>query len=144
MLTIYAPKLDQQRFETVVTTTEEACSCRGDAPAVARAIGCLLGNALVHATDGRFIALDLRRNESHARLSVEDRGPGIPAEHRETIFVAYRRLSETLTSGARGLGIGLTIAREIIAEHGGSLTCEPTDGGARFVIQLPLADPEMA
>ncbi|MCA8958892.1 MAG: HAMP domain-containing histidine kinase [Planctomycetes bacterium] len=142
VLTVYAPRFDQQRFEVAVTGSDQPLLCQGDVEAVSRALGCLIGNSLVHAAGGRYLGLDLRRNGVHAVLTVEDRGPGIPAEHREVIFGAYRRLSDALTSGTRGLGIGLTIARDVITEHGGSLTCEPSDCGARFVVRLPLTDRE--
>ncbi len=70
----------------------------------------------------------------HARISVSDRGPGIPAAEREKLFMPY------YSTKAAGMGLGLAIVQEIVAEHGGSLRLEENPPrGSRFVIELPVA-----
>jgi nitrogen fixation/metabolism regulation signal transduction histidine kinase len=69
-----------------------------------------------------------------AELTVEDRGPGVPAGDRERIFEPY------VTHKANGTGLGLAIAMKIVVEHGGTLAVDesPSLGGARFTLRLPL------
>jgi two-component system nitrogen regulation sensor histidine kinase NtrY len=72
-------------------------------------------------------------------ITVDDRGPGVPAEERERIFEPY------MTTKATGTGLGLAIARKIAIEHGGDLAIAPGNaptGGARFVVSLPLRGPD--
>jgi two-component system sensor kinase FixL len=66
-------------------------------------------------------------------LAVEDDGPGIPADRRETVFKPF------VTSKEGGTGLGLPICRKIVEEHGGTIVVEAgRSGGARFVIRLPV------
>ena len=71
-------------------------------------------------------------------IAVRDHGPGIPPDHREHIFERFYQAGEG-QSNAAGMGLGLYISREIVELHGGSIRAEfPEDGGARFVIALPI------
>ena len=74
-------------------------------------------------------------------MSVEDEGPGIAPEQEQRLFQPY---SHGLTKGTRqGLaGLGLAISRHLAEAHGGALRYEGAHGGARFVVELPLADEE--
>ncbi|MFN0073292.1 MAG: ATP-binding protein [Chloroflexota bacterium] len=75
---------------------------------------------------------------SFARLSVRDHGPGIPIDARERIFDRYQQVRES--DSAHGFGLGLFLCRQIAELHGGSINIEsPENGGARFVIRLPLS-----
>jgi two-component system nitrogen regulation sensor histidine kinase NtrY len=68
-----------------------------------------------------------------ARIVVSDRGPGIPAAEREKLFVPY------YSTKMSGMGLGLAIVQEIVAEHGGTLRLEDNvPHGSRFVIELPV------
>lgn len=72
------------------------------------------------------------------RVSVEDRGPGVPAELRERIFEPFYRLPGASES-VGGVGLGLSLVRSIAQRHLGSVRCEDRPGGgARFVVELPL------
>ncbi|HEY5934449.1 MAG TPA: HAMP domain-containing sensor histidine kinase [Kofleriaceae bacterium] len=66
-------------------------------------------------------------------LSVQDDGPGIPAERRESVFEAF------ITSKPNGTGLGLTLAREAVNSIGGQLTLEDSAVGCRFAVVLPTA-----
>ena len=69
-------------------------------------------------------------------VSVQDDGPGIPLERRDSIFEAF------VTSKANGTGLGLTLAREAAASIGGHLALDPCASGCRFGVVLPLAPRE--
>jgi signal transduction histidine kinase len=77
------------------------------------------------------------------RVAVIDEGPGVPAAERETIWRAFQRGSAA-RDGAGGSGIGLTIVKEIVDEHGGRVWAEADEGGgAAFVVELPVSGREM-
>ena len=69
-------------------------------------------------------------------LAVEDRGPGVPEEHREKIFEPF------FSTKAKGSGLGLAMVRRIAEAHGGTVAWEPAPGGrgSRFVVRLPAKD----
>jgi signal transduction histidine kinase len=73
------------------------------------------------------------------RIEVLDRGPGVPAAAREKIFEAFYRV-EGYSEQAGGVGLGLSLVKQIAEAHGGSVSCEPrAEGGSRFVVLLPVA-----
>ena len=87
--------------------------------------------------------LSLARDGDRAVLAVEDGRPSIPADARERVFDPYEKVDRA--QRGPGLGLGLHIARQIIAAHHGSIrAAEGRSGGARLVIELPAppgADP---
>ena len=99
--------------------------------AMRRAITNLVGNASRHA---RHVFLTLRRPDPRRlEILVDDDGPGIPVDQRETVFRAF-------ASGKKGgTGLGLTIARDIVHAHGGEILLEDSpQGGLRARIVLPI------
>jgi nitrogen fixation/metabolism regulation signal transduction histidine kinase len=77
--------------------------------------------------------LELSREDDTVVLAIEDDGPGIPPAERERVFEPYR------SGKAGGMGLGLTLVKGIVLAHGGAITVEDgREGGARFVIRLPL------
>jgi two-component system phosphate regulon sensor histidine kinase PhoR len=79
-----------------------------------------------------------RERGGGAELRVKDRGPGVPAEHRERIFEKFHRVDDTLTSEKSGAGLGLSIARQLARGLGGELRyAARPGGGAEFVLELP-------
>lgn len=100
----------------------------------------LLDNAAKYAADGGEVTVELvaRERGGGAELRVKDRGPGVPAEHRERIFEKFHRVDDTLTSEKSGAGLGLSIARQLARGLGGELRYETRQGGgAEFVLELP-------
>ena len=97
--------------------------------AVRRAITNLVDNARRHA---RQIALSALRQERSVELLVDDDGPGIAPEQRESVFRPFQ-------TGGTGTGLGLTIARDIVRAHGGDIWLEQSPlGGLRARIRLPI------
>jgi two-component system sensor histidine kinase HydH len=93
----------------------------------------LARNALEAMPDGGTLRLDAGRAPHALTIAVVDSGPGIPPEVRERIFEPY------YTTKAKGLGLGLPIARQIVEAHGGTIAAAPATGsGTRFVLTLPL------
>lgn len=84
-------------------------------------------------TDGR-VTIRLDRRGDELAITVEDNGPGVPRGNEGRLFEPFH------TSKPKGVGLGLSICKSIAAVHGGSLVhARPDDGGARFVLTLPLA-----
>lgn len=110
----------------------------GDRGQLARAVRNLLDNAARFASDR--IVVTLSEDGPTIQLAVEDDGPGIPHEARESVFERFTRLDEARARRDGGAGLGLAIARDIIERHKGSIVVdEARSGGARFVVELPAA-----
>jgi signal transduction histidine kinase/ABC-type multidrug transport system ATPase subunit len=94
----------------------------------------LLHNAVVHTPAGTMIRVDAGTDPSGATVHVRvaDDGPGIPADDAEAIFAPH-----VTGGGSGGAGLGLAIARGIVAAHGGTLTLADTRTGATFICALP-------
>jgi signal transduction histidine kinase len=112
---------------------------RGDPDQLARVVGNLADNAARHARS--TITVSLVERDGRVVLTVEDDGPGVPAEDRERIFERFARVDAARTSGEGGTGLGLAIARDLAEQHGGTLALDPSADGARFVLTLPAASP---
>lgn len=113
----------------------------GDAGRLQQVLLNLLTNAFTHAKESERIDIHLRRDGGAAELAVRDRGPGIPAEALESIFDRFAQIDPLQRPGSAGLGLGLYIAREIVAAHGGTISAQSASGeGATFTVRLPLAN----
>jgi len=101
----------------------------------------LLSNAMKYAPTGG-VELAVRQGApGYWQLLVEDRGPGIPASKQRQLFKPFVRLSEVDPADGLSTGLGLSLAKQIIGQNGGQLWYEDREGGgARFVIELPMAD----
>ena len=100
----------------------------------------LLDNAIKYSPDGGDVTVELAGGDGRVRLTVRDRGLGIPPGEQERIFEKFYRLDPALTRGVGGSGLGLFISRELVSRMGGSLTVRSQPGeGAAFVVDLPAA-----
>ncbi|GAA4570120.1 sensor histidine kinase [Planotetraspora kaengkrachanensis] len=107
---------------------------------VRRVVAILLDNAYRHARSS--IRIQVRWDGQAAELSVTDDGQGVDAADRERIFEPFARLDAARDRRKGGAGLGLSIAREIVRAHGGTLGLDGTaQDGARFVARLPAAGP---
>lgn len=99
----------------------------------------LLDNAVKYGREHSIVNLHVtRRPGGGAVIAVTDSGPGVPQSERERIWRPFERGSVARQRAAGGSGIGLTIVREIVAEHDGRVWVEDAPGGgARFVVDLP-------
>lgn len=105
------------------------------------AVGCLLDNALKYRREDRdsLVWLNLRDRGSTAEIEVVDNGLGVPREHRTAIFEPYVRVEGDNRGKSGGHGLGLAQVARTMERHGGTVRCEEgVDGGARFVLRLPI------
>lgn len=111
-----------------------------DADAIAQVLVNLISNAEKYSNGRREIELRTQAARDMLEITVLDRGLGVPRHLQEKIFEAFFRADDSLSSGVQGSGLGLTLARRIVRDHGGDLTCRARDGGGSiFTINLPLA-----
>jgi signal transduction histidine kinase len=99
----------------------------------------LVENALRAAPAGSEVVLGAAAGSRRVSITVDDAGPGIPADKRNRVFAPFARL-ESGSGDGEGTGLGLAIARSVAEAHGGSLTAEESpQGGARLLLVLPLS-----
>ena len=92
----------------------------------------LIGNAIEAMPKGGSVVVHADRAASEVLVSVEDNGPGIPADIADQLFQPF------VTSGKKnGMGLGLALSRKTVLSHGGDLWSEPQASGARFLVRLP-------
>ena len=124
------------RAEAVFEPEADLARVQGEERLLRRALRNLLENARRYG--GPEVSLHLRAVGDGFDLVVADRGPGVPAEMRERIFEPFFRLPGHAEM-AGGVGLGLSLVKQIAERHGGRVRCEPRDGGgSHFVLHLPL------
>ena len=101
----------------------------------------LLENAILHTPQsGEVKVLAEVIEATTARVTVADTGAGIPPEELPYVFDRFYRVDPSRTRATGGVGLGLTIARQLVEAHGGTIRAESTSGrGSRFIFDLPLA-----
>jgi len=104
--------------------------------AMRRCIANLVSNA---ARYGRRVQITATRNRDTVEICIDDDGPGIPAESRDMVFRPFSRLDQSRNAETGGVGLGLTIARDVVHGHGGEIFLEDSPlGGLRARIRLPV------
>ena len=111
-----------------------------DAPLITQVLTNLLENAAKHTPPGTRIIISAAADGNAVRVTVDDSGPGLPPGDPERLFAKFQRGRDESSVG--GAGLGLAICRAIINAHGGRIVAENRpSGGARFVFELPTAEP---
>jgi signal transduction histidine kinase len=115
-----------------------AISLSGDSRLLRRLLRNLLENALRHGEGAPILVTLAIDPDQCIRLDVLDQGPGIPAAERENIFAPFHRLPGS-SERAGGVGLGLSLVRQIAVAHGGRVECLPQEPcGSCFRVTLPL------
>jgi signal transduction histidine kinase len=113
----------------------------GDVSAIERIVTNLVSNAVKFSPSDADVAVSVEERRGRARLVVDDSGPGVPLEEREKIFVRFFRGAGDSVVRTRGVGIGLSVVQDFVAQMGGSVRVEGSPlGGARFVVELDVLD----
>ena len=117
---------------------------RTDPVLVERVLANLVANAVAWSPDGTPVRVDAGAVPGAVVVRVVDHGPGIPPADRERVFEPFQRLGDGTGSAARGIGLGLAVARGFAEAVGAELGLEDTPGGGTtMVLSLPLADDEV-
>jgi two-component system OmpR family sensor kinase len=128
----------QDRWELV--TPNEPVEVLGNGRWLFQAITALLANARAHTPPGTTVRLVLQRQAGVAELRIADDGPGIPPDILPTVFERFVRSSdETRYDGLAGAGLGLSVVRQIVQAHAGTIAVESSSVGTEFLVRLPVA-----
>lgn len=120
---------------------------QGDSTRLEQVVWNLLNNALKFSPAGSDISLVLSRQADHAQLQVIDQGVGLSEESLEQVFELFNQAGPRLAShGHEGLGIGLSLVRQLVEAHGGSVHASSAGlgQGCTFTLRLPLAAADQA
>lgn len=139
LLDTHAPRLAEAGLQVERRLSAEAFTLTTDRDALEQIVLNLLDNAAKYAASGGEVTVELKpRSGGGATVRVLDRGPGVPATHRERVFDKFHRVDDALTAEQSGTGLGLSIARQLARGLGGDVRCEPREGGgAAFILDLP-------
>lgn len=130
---VLAPRVGEPALQ--IDDASGDATLRGNREALVGAILNLADNALQAAGADARIQIRAVRCDAHVAITVSDNGPGIETPVRDRLFEPF------FTTRSNGTGLGLAVVRSVAEAHGGSVDVfSPAGGGARFVIQLPLAD----
>ena len=118
------------------STNDQVSAIQGREQALKRALTNIISNAFRY---GKTIAVKLESNDKKLNVIVEDDGPGIPKEKREDVFKAFYRLENSRNKETGGVGLGLSIAKDVITSHGGTIELGDSSlGGLKVLITIPL------
>ena len=133
---LHRPVSDRHVLELQVP--EQPVPLRCDATRISQVLNNLLSNAIKYSPEGGPVRIQLSSVEAGYRVAVTDSGVGIPSAEKESIFEPFRRSSST-RGAIPGVGLGLAVARKILAAHGGSLHVESEPGrGSTFSVMVPV------
>ncbi len=112
----------------------------GDPLRLKLALGNLIHNAIKYTPEGGQITVRVSGAEQHVVIEVRDNGYGIPASAQTKLFQRFFRAKAPGTENIAGTGLGLSLAKAVIDQHGGEITVESDTGqGATFRVWLPAA-----
>ncbi len=104
--------------------------------ALQRAVGNLVNNGLRH---GRNVWVEALRTDRYIEIRVDDDGPGIDASLYEEVFKPFTRLDDARNLNESGMGLGLTVVRDVARSHGGDVNLSPSPhGGLQATVKLPV------
>ncbi len=131
----FAPSLRAKQIE-IRTDLDAPERVSIDPDAVEQILGNLLGNVEKYAAKGKLVKVASRQTDGETSIIVEDRGGGIPKAVQHRVFEPFFRVSDAVTDGVGGTGIGLSIARDLARLHGGDIALSSGPEGARFEVTL--------
>jgi len=124
----------------ILLTSSGTVVVNGDDTRLRQVLGNLVRNAIVHTPPQTPIDISLSTEDSMAKLSIADHGPGLSAEEVDRIFEPFYRADPSRSRDNGGAGLGLSIVSAVVTAQGGRVKVRETDGGgATFEVDLPLA-----
>jgi signal transduction histidine kinase len=144
-LEAYKFHIRENGFEIESSLPDEILVLKIDRDAVSQALLNLLSNAVKYSGDRRHIKVEVGKNSSSALISVADHGIGIARKELNKIFEKFYRVPAAGGEEKRGSGLGLTLVKQIVEAHGGTVIVESEVGkGSKFTLKIPLNQPEKA
>ncbi len=135
------PAIQRGNHELAFEAPPQPVWLSADPQRLVQVFGNLLNNAAKFSESGGLITVTIEQCEGEAIARVRDTGIGIPADKLEAIFDMFTQADSSLERSHGGLGIGLTLVRQLVEMHGGSVQVSSAGPsmGSEFVVRLPLA-----
>src|SRR4051794_348990 len=137
---VVQPVVEAKRIQVDVETSPGLSTVFGDSSRLQQVIWNLLSNAVKFTPEGGTVRVRLHTAAGRAEMVVADSGGGIPPEFLPHVFEPFRQADASSTRTHAGLGLGLSIVKQIVEAHGGTVAAEnnPNGRGAIFTVRLPI------
>jgi signal transduction histidine kinase len=137
---ISRPLIEKNQHNLSISTPEEPLVLTGDRARLTQVLANLLNNAAKYTPSGGTVFFSLAQEGEQAVFRVRDTGIGIPANMLDKVFDMFIQIDSGLDRAHGGLGIGLTLVRELVNMHQGSIrvTSDGPGKGSEFVVRIPL------
>jgi PAS domain S-box-containing protein len=138
------PLLEAARHDLEIRLPPDPVFLHADAVRLAQVFGNLLNNATRYTAPGGHIRLTAEREGKQVAVAVKDTGVGIPADMLLRVFDPFVQVDRSLERSQGGLGIGLSLVRQLVAMHDGTVVARSAGPGqgSEFVVQLPVVSAE--
>ena len=137
--TLVAPIASKKNTTIGVTVEPELSTIHADVRKFKQILYNLLNNAIKFTPDGGSVAVDARRCEDMARITVTDTGIGIPAEAVKKLFQPFVQADSSTSREYGGTGLGLSLVKRFVELHGGEIRVESEPGkGSTFTFTIPI------
>jgi len=146
VVTTTAPAAAAKKIDVDVRIPRRHCIVRADAPRLQQVLWNILNNAVKFTPERGTVKLELVASLASVAVHVTDSGAGIAPEFLPFVFDRFRQADASTTRAHRGLGLGLTLARQLVEMQGGRIWAA-SDGvgkGATFSVELPLVERPIA
>jgi len=130
--------LAEQKNQSIqLSGLEDSCFILANAPRINQVITNVISNSIKYSPEGTTVHVNIEQDESVYRVSIRDEGMGIPPESMQRVFERFYRVDKARSRAMGGTGLGLAIAKEIMEEHGGTITATSTLGkGTTMVLRF--------
>ncbi len=136
----FRPRTEAAAVDLVVTTPDYLPTLDVDRLRIEQVLANLMDNAVAHTPPGGTITLATENTGGDVRVSVSDTGPGIPTDALPRVFDRLYRVDPSRERDTGGSGLGLTIARQLVEAHGGTIWAENAEeSGSKFGFDLPIS-----
>ena len=131
-------RFTQEGTTTSISVADDAPVFSADKGLMKRVFSNLIQNAVTHSSHAVHLELSARRSSRGVLFTVNDNGPGIPAEYHDLIFRKFGQVDMPRSPRTRSSGIGLTFCKLVVERHGGRIWVKSAEGeGSSFYIELP-------
>jgi NtrC-family two-component system sensor histidine kinase KinB len=139
VVTLLKTQVDEKEIDLTLELPQNLSNVKADATKVSWVLTNLISNALRYTDRGGHIRVSGEQLDPYVHVSVSDDGAGIPFEEQSKIFDKFVQIKSDKALG--GSGLGLTICKEIVRAHGGTLWVDSTPGeGSTFTFTLPIGE----
>jgi signal transduction histidine kinase len=134
------PLIEKGQHELTVSLPDEPVMLHGDRARLTQVLANLLNNAAKYTHAGGSVSVALEQEGDDAVFRIRDTGIGIPANMLDKVFDMFTQIDSGLDRAHGGLGIGLTLVRELVTMHQGSIsvTSDGPGRGSEFVVRIPI------